>query len=130
FDTPVEAGVEQTVDLEYQTTAGMPLNLRSWIGQGSGMGATGDAAVIDAVQVTYGSPPGRYFDGDSQPVPPDMGLIDPFAPYVRRTANRERAATIFDGQPMWSAWGTSDPVTPTHRYAFLASAVDPARTWQ
>src|SRR5699024_10507776 len=75
-------------------------------------------------------PPGDYFDGDSQPAPPDMGLIDPFAPYGRPTAYRARAATILDGQPMWSTWGTSDPVTPTHRWAYLASAVDPARTWQ
>src|SRR5699024_6711843 len=62
------------------------------------------------------------FDGDSQPAPPDMGLIDPFAPFGRPTAYRARAATILDGQPMWSAWGTSDPVTPTHRWAYLASA--------
>lgn len=58
------------------------------------------------------------------------GLVDVFAPYGQSTAWRARAATVLEGAPRWSEWGMSDPVTPVHKLSYLASAVDPARTWQ
>lgn len=91
---------------------------------------TSGSLEIDAHMVVQAPQVGDYFDGDSPDAAVPVPIVDVFAPYGQSTAWRARAATVLEGAPRWSEWGMSDPVTPVHKLAYLASAVDPARTWQ
>lgn len=95
-------------------------------GAGVGVAVSAGAALVVEVQ--------RSTDG-AQFVPlatwTGGGRIrDVFATYGVPTRYRARTGTVLDGQRLWSDWVTSDPITSTDHYSYIASAVDPVATWQ
>lgn len=63
------------------------------------------------------------------PVDGKVYLNDVFAPTYASTAYRVRSVNELEGQTLSSEWMNSDPVVSTDPDAYIASAVDPLRTW-
>lgn len=60
----------------------------------------------------------------------DDGFQDVFARYGEETVYRARTIAELDGMPLSSDWVESAPITNMDAGIYIASALDPIRTWQ
>ena len=97
---------------------------------GPGVGIEVTAISGLAVEVQRSAPGGQWVPWAAWTASGVDSGRDVFAPYGQPVTYRVHTGSLLDGQPMWSDWVTSAPVTSLDDDGYIASAVDPATTWQ
>lgn len=97
---------------------------------GPGVGIEVTAASGLVVEVQRSAPGGQWVPWAAWTASGVDSGRDVFAPYGTAVTYRARTGSVLDGQPMWSDWVVSAPVTSLDEDGYVASAVDPATTWQ
>lgn len=97
-------------------------------GPGVGIEVTAVSGLV--VEVQRSAPGGQWVPWAAWTASGVDSGRDVFAPYGQPVTYRARAGLLLDGQRMWSDWVVSAAATPTDRHSYVASALDPATTWQ